>query len=572
MISNQNLGFNGAPLTEMSVAPFPKENLIQAQQGYFDSTILTSSFLKLDPNRNMLLLQTAWDKQVLKQESFSTSVYRNVVASKAELTVNGQDGSFKYKIAVETDNCLKTVEDTSGQTPDDYVGVDGSTFKLILNKALSPWQALTVDKTIDDLFIMVADVEVENLGYGYLHTCFLPNSEKDSSLAYPKFYLEADVTYQVGSSSYIAEYTEKLGKAHLPDSTRYEEGEFKLGAGQGMEISVTGKADSAKLNPGYTTVDTQNYINEVKSMRLDPDNPLFGVQVKTADGAAINTIVDLAELITIRQFNENFNSALMFMTAQKHSTSKGVIEVNEGLWQQMRRGFIHKYNRKGQFNETDLKAIKNYVYRYNNKRAEDCFLKIVAGSELTANIQELQAKHAQAQLTNLAQFVGSYRPVGQSLVTGALDALVVKPLRFASAYIPGVGMLEVEENTSLDNVGGIDRRLRGNNPGGKSYTAYSGYIWDVTDQSFSNNGELPSGTKAVGGEMSAQHNVYLIRPERNPIMWGRTNGRYSSTKTSDILSSENLMSQGFWIYGFGALWMPDPSKFVMIELANRFGK
>src|SRR6187402_3614880 len=98
MYSNQNLAINGAPITDMSVAVFPKENLTAAQQGAFDSSILLSSFLNLDPNRNMLLLQTAWDKQVLKKETFASSVYKNVVASNAILTVNGQDGSFKYKM------------------------------------------------------------------------------------------------------------------------------------------------------------------------------------------------------------------------------------------------------------------------------------------------------------------------------------------------------------------------------------------------------------------------------------------------------------------------------------------
>ena len=71
-------------------------------------------------------------------------------------------------------------------------------------------------------------------------------------------------------------------------------------------------------------------------------------------------------------------------------------------------------------------------------------------------------------------------------------------------------------------------------------------------------------------KMVAKHNVYLVRPERNPIVWGRNTGRYSSKKASDIASSSNLMGEGFFIYGFGAMWMPDPSKFVMIELKNRY--
>jgi hypothetical protein len=122
MYSNQNLAINGAAITDMSVSAFPKEHMIAAQQGAFDSSIALSSFLNLDPNRNMLLLQTAWDKQVMKKESFASSVYRRVVTSNAVLNVNGQDGSFKYKMAIETDNCFRTVEDTSDQSPDGYIG------------------------------------------------------------------------------------------------------------------------------------------------------------------------------------------------------------------------------------------------------------------------------------------------------------------------------------------------------------------------------------------------------------------------------------------------------------------
>ena len=65
------------------------------------------------------------------------------------------------------------------------------------------------------------------------------------------------------------------------------------------------------------------------------------------------------------------------------------------------------------------------------------------------------------------------------------------------------------------------------------------------------------------------HNVYLIKPEKNPIVWGRENGRYSSKKAADIASTGKLMGEGFFVYGFGAMWLPDPSKFVTLELKNR---
>jgi hypothetical protein len=569
MYSNQNLALNGAPITDMSVSPFPKEHMIAAQQGAFDSSVLLSSFLSLDPNRNMLLLQTAWDKQVMKKETFASSVYRRVVSSNAVLNVNGQDGGFKYKIAVDTDNCFRTVDNTSDQSPDGYVGADGSSFKIVLNKKLSPNQVLTVDP-LSELYLVVDDVEVEYVGYGYVHFVKLLGSENDTNKVYPTEYLGNDVTYTVMSNSFIAEYSEKLGTPHLPESTKYQELEFKLGSGQGAEHWFTGKSDSIKMSTGYTTADTQKYIDEVRQMGLDADNPLALIKATGASGS-ITTVADMLEILTVRSFNTRFNKSLMFMMASKFSSSKGVLEFNEGLWQQLMRGKRFKYNKKGGLTENDLVAIRNYVYKYNTSRAEDTFLRIEAGSELTFNIERIIAKHAQAQIANLSVLLGDERRLPSNPISGSLDALVVAPVKFAKAVIPGVGMLSVTMDSSLDHIADADVRTRGVNPGGKDHTTYSGYIWDVTDQSFSSNAKLPEGTKAVGGETMASHNVYLIKPERNAIVWGRENGRYSSKKASDVIASSKLMAEGFWIYGFGAMWMPDPSKFLMIELKNKLG-
>ena len=406
MHSNQNLAINGAAITDMSVSAFPKEHMIAAQQGAFDSSILLTSFLNLDPNRNMLLLQTAWDKQVMKKQTFASSVYKNVIASNAVLTVNGQEGGgFKYKTAVETDNCFRTVEDTSDQSPDGYVGVDGSSFKLVMNKKLSPNQVLTIDP-LSELYLVVDDVEVEYVGYGYVHYVKLLGAEQDINKVYLTEYLKNDVTYTVMSNAYIAEYTEKLGIPHLPESSNYMEVEFKLGSGQGAEHWFTGKADSYKMNSGYTTADTQKYLEEVRQMGLDQDNPLALIQASGASGA-ITTVADLLEILTIRSFNKRFNKSLMFMPAAKISTSKGVIEFNEGLWQQMMRGKKFRYNKKGGLTETDLVQIRNYVYKYNDSIVEDTFLRIEAGSELTFNIERIIAKTRSKSIELLSTYFRS---------------------------------------------------------------------------------------------------------------------------------------------------------------------
>lgn len=572
MYSNQNLAINGAAITDMSIAPVRGEQMIKAQQGYLDSSIMLSSFVELDPMRNMIMLQNRWDEQVMRKTSFSSSIYKKVVGSNAVLTVNGQDGGFKYKMAIETDNCFRTVEDTSDQSPDGYVGGSGTSFRITLNKKLSPNQVLTVDKAYSELFLAVSESpEPAYVGNGFEHYVTLLGSELDKNLVYPTNLLQSDVVYQVASNSYIAELSEKLGIPHLPDSTNYMEAEFKLGSGQGAEHWFTGKADSYKLQTGYTTADTQNYLQELTSMGID-DTSLAIISAKTAGGNSIVSAADLLEILTIRSFNERFNSSLMFMKSAKISSAKGVIEFNEGLWQQMRRGKIFTYNKKGGLTEADLGQVRNYVYKYNDSRIDDTFLHIEAGSELADNIERIIEKHGLNQISMLAPFIGAESLLaGTTPISGSWDALVVNPVKILKARVPGVGMLSVTRDTTLDYLDGkVDSRFRGINPGGKDHTTYSGYIWDVTDQKFSSNATLPEGTRAVGGEMYAKSNVYLVRPERNPIVWGRNTGRYNSRKASDIAASSNLMGEGFFIYGFGAMWMPDPSKFVMIELKNRY--
>ena len=239
MFSNQNLAVNGSAITDMGITALRGEQMIKAQQGYLDSSILLSSFVELDPNRNMIMLQNKWDEQVMRQTSFASSMYQKVVGSNATLTVNGQDGGFKVKYAVETDNCFRTVEDTSDQSPDGYVGAGGTSFRIVLNKKLAPFQTLSVDKAFGKNFLMVQETpEPAYVGNGYEHYVVLINSDVDKNKVYPVANLKADIVYQVTSNSYITEYSEKLGIPHMPNATRYMEGDFKLGSGQRVHRSA----------------------------------------------------------------------------------------------------------------------------------------------------------------------------------------------------------------------------------------------------------------------------------------------------------------------------------------------
>lgn len=569
--SNQSSQSNGAMLTGYSAIKKKEADLLVAQQGFQDASTM-SSFIELDPMRNMMLMEDAWDKKVMKKVSFTDTIYKDAIKSNAIVEVNGQEGGFKYKMAVETDNCMKTVEDTSYQSADGYLGTDGTSFEIVLNKQLSPFTALSCDMAYGDILI-VDDQDVTFNGYGFKHWVKLVGSQDDPNKVYQAYLLKADITYKTVSGSFIAEFSEKLAKVHIPSGTNYMECEFKLGAGQGFETWVSGKADSIKLMPGYVTADTTSYLNELSNNNMDADNEVI-FSVAQAGNKQITTISTLVENLAISQFNEKFNTSLMFMVGSKIATGKGTLEFNEGLWRQIRRGRIVTYDKKGGCELSDLQTVRNYVHKYNTSRVEDTYLKIKSGSELHENFVRLiqQAGFSQINQPGIAALVNAAALTNQPIVTGSIGALEVQLAQITKAVLPGVGMFESIRDTSLDYISGIDISRRGINPGGKDHSTYSGIVWNVTDQFYSNNATLPEGTTAVGGEGKAKHNVYLVRPERNAVVWGHENGRYNSRSASDIIASSKTMHESFFIYGFGAMWLVDPSKFVMLELRNRYSK
>jgi hypothetical protein len=110
-----------------------------------------------------------------------------------------------------------------------------------------------------------------------------------------------------------------------------------------------------------------------------------------------------------------------------------------------------------------------------------------------------------------------------------------------------------------------DRFQKGYHQGGFAHTSYSLVIWDVADQGYSNNKQLPKGAKLVEGGDSAA-NIYIVKPEGAMTYWGSENGRYDNMTSTDIVSSNKYQVQSFWIYSICASWVSDLSRYVIIEL------
>lgn len=566
--SNYNMSINSDIMTSFDVIKRDEAIALRNSKGYQDWSTL-SSWVEQDPLKNMLTLETAWNKQDITR----LSLFQDAVKHDAVLEVNGWEGEFHYKMPVETDNCMKTVEDTSDQAIDGSVGADGTPFKIVINRTLSPNTPISCDGVDGDVLIVSDLYPVADLGYGYEHWVILASSLTDPDRSYDASLLESGREYFEMGNAYIAEYSEQLGKVHMPSGTNYITAKFKLGSGQGVETWFTGKANSVSLMPGYTTADTQAYINEINGMGYDSENDVVaGVIQDKSTGKRTVTVGSLLEKLAIQKFSKNFNTSLMFMQGANISTSKGNLVYNEGLWRQMLRGFIHTYAMRGDFTFNDLRILRDYVFQGNpGMKAEDSILRMKCGSELYDNMEVLIQNEAFRQVDNLAPLLGSDRPLPSNPITGQLDNLEVALVKFGKVKVPGIGMVQPIRDTTMDYTKLTDRQLKGMNPGGKDFTTYSGIVWDVTDQAYSNNKQLPAGTKAVNSNVNA--NIYLVKPQGDSIFWGRENGRYSQSRSSDILASAKTMHESFFMYGFGAMWMADPSKFAMTQLekSNRVG-
>lgn len=513
-----------------------------------------NSWWKQDPLKNHLKLQTFFGSQ---KETQSVPLFQDVLKHEAILELNGWEDKFTYDTPIETDDCIKTVDDTSYQQ---LAGQDGTTFKIVLNREFSPYTTLTADGMDGDA-LSVSDAEpVRDLGWGFEHTVVLMTNDPDKT--YPSYLLGKDIEYTETGGG-IAEYSEKLNTIHMPVGTKYMTSEFQLGTGQGVETSVTGKANSVDLR--YGTTSSMDYIDEIEQYYKKGQEVIF-MEDKTTVGSSSHkyTVASIQEMLAIQKFNNNFSVSLMFQRAATLKTSKGVMRYNEGLWHQMRRGYVITYPKRGAINKEHIKQARDYVFKANpNKNTIDSEITFECGSEAFNNVLEIFKPEFLHQLGNIQALLGSERLIDNP-VSGDLYNLALKPVRVTSVFLPGIGQVKINENHQLNYVGVTDKNLRGMNPNGYDYTTYSMIIWDASDKKYSNNSELPKGTTRMGNDNGA--NIYMVAPKGDKIFWGHENGRYSTKSATDIIASAKTMHSSFFIYGFGAMLMLDPSKFVTIEL------
>lgn len=530
-------------------------------KGEFDNPSIQSWYME-DPNKRHRGMMTLWGQQTVRKTG--NNLLSELLQKKDVLEVNGWNGAFTYERPVYDLKGCYTTKDTSHQL---NAGIDGGEFELVLNRSYSAGDHLTCDRQYGQT-VMVVEKPVLQVAEGYSHTVILLDNDK--STWYDTSYLVKGRSYSKVGHSILGERGTNFTQIDMPEPVSVMKCEFRLGAFSGVETMITGMADSSSFAGGNAR--SNQYLDMIQEEFGGKDYAVMYDLIPDGKGGKMPDIKSAklgatAEFLTMRECERVTSNRLMWSKAATVPNQSGQnVRINEGLWNQIRRGVIKTYPKPGGITKQLMKEVGEYVFRQNkNKKTEDRRLKLRCGKFAYQNILDLFSKEIAEYNQNLGSFLGSDRTIPNPVKGTDPMNLEYGLIRFTKCYLADIGWVEIEEDTSLNFIDGVDRFARGMHSSDYAHTAYSIVIWDVDSQEYSNNKELPKGaTLMEGGSKGA--NIHLVKPEGEMVYWGTTSGKYNYKKSSDIQSSLKTISQEFWAFQVCDVHVDDYSKILMVEL------
>lgn len=547
------------------VIHFDRAKNVSKFAGYADFATV-QNWLEEDPMKNHLGLI-----ELFGQGSYTEyGIMPELLKKRATIEV-GSNRRFTYDVAVYNEQECQTVRDNSNQT---FPGIGGSTFKITLSEPFQPGDKLTYDVFFGDQIIVTED-GYEQVAEGFEHIVKLVDTDPEAY--YPASQLDAGITYVKIGHSIMGEFGTNYSSIKLPSTSSKVRCEFQLGNETGVETFLTSKAADVPLSgAGLKSKDFIDRLMEEVD-RVGEMAVIFDYQ-QTANGRKVNTkngrLASTLEMLTRRELDKMTAMQLMWQKAGRYKDAAGGDTIiNEGLWRQLRRGKIIKYARPYGMTQAHISDAVEYLYRNNPLEIEKREIMFEVGTEMEKNFLEIFRDEVNNQIQRLAAFgggtlLGDNMQLPEKVISGdSLDNLTMKTVMFKGVFLPGIGNVRVKRNIALDYMAHTDRFSQGFHPYGKSHTTYSAIIWDARDQKYSNNLTLPEGAKLVDGG-SAKESIYLVKPEGSMSYSGYTNGRWSPNTSSDIAAAVKQRRTDFWIWNSVGIFVPDPTRFVMIELDN----
>lgn len=521
-----------------------------------------------DPDKNYLGLLSILSNAT----NTPLPAYQGMFAKAGIINVNGVNGTFSYGLPIAVQDSVVTTEDTSvraGIKP----GIDNALFPIVLNQQFSQGDVITYDVQRGCQVFISNDVAPRKLS-GADWEYYVRMVRGQRAKYFPSDKLKPGVRYwKIGHG--LGEFSTQYSKVTGFDKAGQIRCEYRLGTIRGVEGEVTRFAGEKLMNRAnagtLSFVDAamkriealaKNGVNPNLAVIGSTDDGTFrGINPKTAKVATLMEIFCLAELAKIESLQ------LMFQRGGVVMDNNGPVYLNEGAYHQIRRGPTVHYARPGGITLSHLQEAADYLFRLRpDLPIEQRRIKFRGGRNAVSNVYDIVRTAFYDQLDRLSPLLGDSRVITNP-ITGGNGGLVMNPVMIEGAFLPGIGTVTVEEEPSFNWSDMVDRGSMVD--GMVPYSSYSLVIEDVTDPEFTNAFEsIPMEYKSiVPGD---NKNVYLVKPYGPSMYWGTTPGRWSSHSTTGevIGSCYSLMAEQFWCNSTSSMWIPDPSRHFLIELAS----
>ena len=533
--------------------------------GWADNSSIYSWY-EDDPNKNHLGLVELFSNMA----DYRLPTYRNFFKEGAVIEVNGMNGKFTYDLEVTKSSGVYTVDDTS--TYSDTPGLDGTVFPIRLDQPYTIGDVLTYDAMYGQNVVVSEDYEVEQIGDMWEHWVTMVTYNPQDY--YPKEKLKAGVQYfKIGHS--LGEFSEKFSSIQNPVPVGTIKCEFELGNHRGVETFYTMYADKKSMSGA--AIRSQDFMDKfVREMeKIGTDE--FGHSLDTFYVGKLNAngkinprtvrIGATLEYLVLLELMKLESYQLLFQRGGMVNDINGTKRLNEGIWHQIRRGHKIQYNTPGGLKRSHIQEAVNYLFPAGtNTLPHERRVKLKGGYMAYLNVLNIFREEVMMQLDGLAQLLGHSSALPKSPVSGSsLTSLKMEPVMFQEVNIPGIGIIQIEHDPSLDYQPLTNQADRGMFGEGYAWTSYSLVIWDARSEEYSNAfSSLPNNAKIQNPKTKS--NIFYVKPEGQNMYWGYSNGRYAPDKASDIHSSLKVMGREFWSHSASASHVLDKSIYVFIEL------
>ena len=470
------------------------------------------------------------------------------------IMVDNARGEYKWQTPIAQDlpyslGKIDGVTDAAGTTR----GVDGQTFKILLNKrTFGHGDIITYDKYNGKELYVTAD-DILPSGDGFVYTVQLVNSDNTAGLA-DKYLVSGTKFFRKGSAR--GEYGERF--SDLETGTGFREFyNFVGGAEAHVHYSVSSRADL--MLKGGMNADGSIPVTEIwRTFDQDVDPSVSSlesmVEIMGADyvkrafdnGNLSRTFLTNLEAAHLNKIASDIETYLMWGHGGRvRQDGPDDIRMSVGLWKQLDNSYKRIYN-KSSFS---LDMFKTELYNFYQGKVElegpdpKRTLIVQTGIGGMKLVNDAIAKEAaglgSAYVTNTDQ-IGMVTGSGMDLGFG---------YAFTSYVIPFLANVRFVLNPAFDNLHTNDIE----NPliDGRPLSSYSFIIFDVTD--------------------SGNDNIHLLKLSwDNQLKWFYQNGTMDYMGRTQGFNSSGQFN-GYRVYmtqTMPSVWVKDPTKVLKIVMKN----